>query len=41
VTCGVFFKLKELFKKWWPNEQNNEQRFNGAIYGLGVSANED
>lgn len=43
VTSRVFFKLKELFKKWWPAEDSSsvEQRFSGIIYGLGQSANED
>jgi len=43
VTSKVFFKLKDLFKKWWPSEEDNsvEQRFNGLIYGLGQSLNED
>jgi hypothetical protein len=43
VTCRVFFKLKELFKKWWPSEDDNsiELRFNRTVYGLGHSPNED
>lgn len=43
VTCRVFFKLKDLFKKWWPTDDTPtlEERFNGIIYGLGQSANED
>lgn len=43
MTSKVFFKLKDLFKKWWPSEEDNsvEQRFNGLIYGLGQSLNED
>lgn len=43
VTCRVFFKLKELFKKWWTSEDNPtiEDRFCGIIYGLGHSTNED
>lgn len=43
VTCRVFFKLKDLFRKWWPTDDTPtlEERFNGIIYGLGQSANED
>jgi len=39
----VFFKLKDLFRKSWPSEDDlqMEQSFNGIIYGLGNSLNED
>jgi hypothetical protein len=42
MTSGVFFRLKEQFKKWWPSEQYyTEQNFNCLIYGLGTSVNDD
>ena len=43
VTCRVFFKLKDLFKKWWQSDEVSslEQRFTGLIYGLGPSINDD
>ncbi|CDW89818.1 ccr4-not transcription complex subunit 8 [Stylonychia lemnae] len=43
VTSRVFFKLKDLLKKWWPSQDTPsiEQRFQGIIYGLGPSVNED
>lgn len=47
VTCGVYFKLKDLIKKWWGSTTSNNQsvdpmmEFNKLIYGLGKSANED
>jgi hypothetical protein len=42
MTSSVFFKLKDLFKKWWPTEAYyTEQNFNCIIYGLGQSINDD
>jgi DNA polymerase III alpha subunit (gram-positive type) len=37
ITMRVFFKLKDLMKKWWNIEDENilEKKFNGLIYGLG------
>ena len=41
VTCGVFFKLKDLIKKWYSESDASMDRFNGIIYGLGPSLNDD
>lgn len=42
ITMRVFFKLKDLMKKWWNIEDENilEKKFNGLIYGLGQSVND-
>lgn len=43
ITLQVFFKIKELHKKWVVQNSNAdfESRFNGFIYGLGESQNDD
>ena len=35
--------MRELFRKWWPSEEENsiEKRFKGLVYGLGQSLNDD
>ena len=42
MTSGVYFKLKKMFKKWYPSESFYiEQNFNYVIYGIGNSVNDD
>ena len=40
ITSQVFFKIKELYRKRVPGK-DVEVRFNGWIYGLGESPNEE
>lgn len=39
----MFFKLKELMKKWWQVEDDYllEKKFNNVIFGLGQSENDE
>jgi CCR4-NOT transcription complex subunit 7/8 len=43
VTCNVFFKLKQRLKHAWMIDlgDKTKERFNGLIYGLGDSINEE
>ena len=43
VTCGVFFKLRSKLKQLWlvDSEARIEEWFNGKIYGIGDSYNDD
>jgi hypothetical protein len=42
VTSGCFFKLLEQIRKWQTTEgEQVMERFNGILYGLGPSVNED
>ena len=40
ITSQVFFKIKEMYRKWVPGKEV-ETKFNGSIYGLGDSTNEE
>lgn len=44
ITSRVYFKLLEVYKKWWGTqdvESALEKKFNGILYGLGSSMNDD
>jgi hypothetical protein len=44
ITCMVFFKLVEVYRNWWKGadlEAQLDRKFNGILYGLGNSMNED